>query len=148
MNNFDKISIYIYIFDYQCRVLLKAFPDLRYLRSEDWVVWQWHFLIHFLAMLSAENLNSPENLHYCAKKLNVFRSSRTEVFLGNGILEICSKFTGEHPCRNAISIELQSMTTWCATENSHFELWLLYWKRIFIFRLSLAITRSEIQIVH
>ena len=36
------------------------------------------------------------------------RSSRPEVFLGKGVLKICSKFTGEHPCRNAISINLQS----------------------------------------
>ena len=28
------------------------------------------------------------------------RSSHTEVFLGKGVLKICSKFTGEHPCRN------------------------------------------------
>ena len=30
------------------------------------------------------------------------------MFLGKGVLEICSKFTGEHPCRSAISIKLQS----------------------------------------
>ena len=24
------------------------------------------------------------------------------MFLGKGVLKICSKFTGEHPCRNAI----------------------------------------------
>ena len=33
------------------------------------------------------------------------RSSRLEVFLGRGILEICSKFIGEHPCRSVISLE-------------------------------------------
>ena len=36
------------------------------------------------------------------------RSSRPEVFLGKGVLKICSKFTGEHPCQSAISIKLQS----------------------------------------
>ena len=36
-----------------------------------------------------------------------FRSSRPEVFLGKGVLKIYSKFTGEHPCRSAISIKLQ-----------------------------------------
>ena len=30
------------------------------------------------------------------------------MFLGKSILKICSKFTGEHPCRSAISIKLQS----------------------------------------
>ena len=34
------------------------------------------------------------------------RSSRPEVFLGKGVLKIFSKFTGEHPCRSAISIKL------------------------------------------
>ena len=30
------------------------------------------------------------------------------MFLGKGTLKICSKFTGDHPCRSAISIMLQS----------------------------------------
>ena len=28
------------------------------------------------------------------------------MFLGKGVLKICSKFKGEHPCRSAISIKL------------------------------------------
>ena len=36
----------------------------------------------------------------------VFRSSSPEVFLGKGVLKICSKFTGKHPCRSAISVKL------------------------------------------
>ena len=35
------------------------------------------------------------------------RSSHPEGFLGKGVLKICSKFTGEHPCRSAISIKLR-----------------------------------------
>ena len=35
------------------------------------------------------------------------RSSHPEVFLGKGLLKICSKFT-EHSCQSAISIKLQS----------------------------------------
>ena len=27
------------------------------------------------------------------------------MFLGKGVLKICSKFTGEHPCRSVISIK-------------------------------------------
>ena len=34
------------------------------------------------------------------------RSSRPDVFVEKGILKTCSKFTGEHPCRSAISIKL------------------------------------------
>ena len=32
-----------------------------------------------------------------------FRSSHLVVFLGKDVLKICSKFTGEHPCRNYTS---------------------------------------------
>ena len=37
-----------------------------------------------------------------------YKSSHPEAFLGKGVLRICSKFTGEHPCRSAISIKLQA----------------------------------------
>ena len=37
-----------------------------------------------------------------------FRSRHPKVFLEKGVLKICSKFTGEHPCRSAISTKLQS----------------------------------------
>ena len=37
-----------------------------------------------------------------------YRSSRPGVFLRKGVLKICSKFTGEHPCqRNFIEIALR-----------------------------------------
>ena len=35
-------------------------------------------------------------------------SNRPEVFLGNCVPKICSKFTGEHQCQCAISVKLQS----------------------------------------
>ena len=35
-----------------------------------------------------------------------YRSSHSELFLGKGVLKICSKFTGEHPCWSAILIKL------------------------------------------
>ena len=37
----------------------------------------------------------------------IVRSSHLEAFLGKGVLKICSKFTGEHPCQSVISIKLQ-----------------------------------------
>ena len=43
-----------------------------------------------------------------------YRSSHPEVFLEKGVLKICSKFTGEHPCRSVISIKL------LCTLKSHF----------------------------
>ena len=36
------------------------------------------------------------------------RSNSPDVFLGKGILKICGKFTGEHPCQSVISIKLQN----------------------------------------
>ena len=39
------------------------------------------------------------------------RSSHPDEFLRKGVLKICNKFTGEHPCRSAISIKLQSNFT-------------------------------------
>ena len=38
--------------------------------------------------------------------LRIFRSSRLELFSRRCVLKICSKFTGEHPCRSSISIRL------------------------------------------
>ena len=46
------------------------------------------------------------NNHWLLLQISSFRSSPSEVFLGKGVLKICSKFTGEHPCRSAISIKL------------------------------------------
>ena len=37
---------------------------------------------------------------------SVYRCSHPDVFLGKGVLKICSKFTGDHPCRSVISIKL------------------------------------------
>ena len=36
-------------------------------------------------------------------KISNFRSSGPELFLGKGVVKICGKFTGEHPCRSVIS---------------------------------------------
>ena len=36
----------------------------------------------------------------------LFRSSHPEVFLWKSVVKICSKFTGEHPYRSAISMKL------------------------------------------
>ena len=44
----------------------------------------------------------------CESTKTYSRSNRPEVFLGESVLKICSKFTEEHPCRSAISIKLQS----------------------------------------
>ena len=39
---------------------------------------------------------------------SISRNSHAEVLLRKGVLIICSKCTGEHPCQSAISTNLQS----------------------------------------
>ena len=41
-----------------------------------------------------------------------FRTSHPLVFFGKVVVKICSKFTGEHPCRSAISIKLLCTLAW------------------------------------
>ena len=48
--------------------------------------------------------NQPPTINYSSS----FRSSHPEMFLEKGVLKICSKFTGEHPSWNVISIKLLS----------------------------------------
>ena len=45
-------------------------------------------------------------LEFIAKQIGKKRSNRPEVSLGKGVLKICSKFTGERPCRSVILIKL------------------------------------------
>ena len=59
----------------------------------------------FLTLLIA-SCNNSVNYIMC-------RSSRPEVFLGKGVLKICSKFIGEHPCRSVISIKLLCSVMYC-----------------------------------
>ena len=40
--------------------------------------------------------------------IQLFLEGIPGIFLRNGVLKICCKFTGEHPCQSAISIKLQS----------------------------------------
>ena len=54
-------------------------------------------------------LQLSKNLVAMQSKVNVWKKCRgscPEVFLEKGALKICSKFTGEHPCRNVITIKL------------------------------------------
>ena len=61
---------------------------------------------HILNNFGKNFSNSIRNA--CKFHILLQRSSPTEVFLGIGILKICTKFTGEHPCRSVILIILQS----------------------------------------
>ena len=52
--------------------------------------------------------HNTEKTQHTILSFKKYRSSHSKVFLGKGVLKICRKFTGEHACRNAISIKLQS----------------------------------------
>ena len=39
-------------------------------------------------------------------QISIIKSSHPEVFLRKDVLKICSKFTGEHPCRSVVLIKL------------------------------------------
>ena len=68
-------------------------------------LYKFHLFLVFL-LLIFERLN-------VGRILGVYRSSCPEVFLGKGVLEICNKFTGEHPCLSGILIKLQSNSIEC-----------------------------------
>ena len=69
------------------------------------------------------------------------RSSHTEVFLGKSVLKMCSKFTGEHPCRSAISTNLLCNFIESTLPNAYSPVNLLH-----IFRTPfLRVTRSKIR---
>ena len=60
-------------------------------------------------------------------------SSPPDVFLGNGVLKICSKFTGERPCQGAIYWNLSLV--WVSPVNllHIFRALLNVWKRWYMF---------------
>ena len=86
----------------------------------EWTMYQLHsfivkkllYLILALMQMSIVFLFSIWDIFNNSKLcLNICsRDSRPEVFLEKGVLKICSKFTGEHPCRCVISINLRSTT--------------------------------------
>ena len=47
-------------------------------------------------------------IYWCLSSKVLTEAAVQEKVLGKGVLKICSKFTGEHPCRSVISIKLQS----------------------------------------
>ena len=55
---------------------------------------------YFLEVTTVKSLSSSSP--------GIFRSNHPELFLGKGVLKICSKFTGEQTRRSVISIKLQS----------------------------------------
>ena len=61
--------------------------------------------VTFLCLLNLREKSVMET--FTVLNISSFTSSCPEVLLGKGVLNISSKFTGEHPCQRAISIKLQ-----------------------------------------
>ena len=77
---------------------------------------------------------SHQSHHSCARKEKLFRcytipiektpkerfrNSHSDMFLGKDVLEICSKFTGEHLCRSVILIKLHCNFTEITLQHGH-----------------------------
>ena len=56
-------------------------------------------------------------------EVDSWKKQSIKLFLGKGVQKICCKFTGEHPCRNVISIKLLdnfieiTLQHWCSPVN-------------------------------
>ena len=69
------------------------------------------------------NLQEDHRARISFMILCIFRYSLPEVFLVKGVVKIRSKFTGEYPCRSAVSIKLLcnfiqiALRHWCSPVN-------------------------------
>ena len=61
---------------------------------------------------SSESYSSDQKFSYMP-----LQKQPPKVFLGKGVLNICSKFTEEHPCRSAISIKCKALRHGCSPVN-------------------------------
>ena len=82
-----------------------------------WIIFKWQkFRLRVLLSISLiffqfrhevgyGSVSYKKSVHAFQDVLN-YRSSHPEVFIGNGTLKICSKFTEENPWQSVISIKL------------------------------------------
>ena len=63
------------------------------------------FFVTLKLLLLFKDSNNKENVFFNIYFI-ILRSSHQEVFFEKGVLKICSKSTGEQPCRNVISIKV------------------------------------------
>ena len=52
-----------------------------------------------------------DDIHVVGNISDCFNETPMKYFLKKGVLKICSKFTGEQPCRSAVSIKLLCFAT-------------------------------------
>ena len=85
-------------------------PDfiIYYICPTIWMLCSRNYQLVFVSISSHMIIFKSKDHYFWVSYFQVFRSSIQEVFLSKGVLKICSKFTGEHPCYSAISITLQN----------------------------------------
>ena len=125
-------DLHLHICSICLRLVVSSLTEIRYLQIESrkreqtnesmmikifylygffkWAMSIWWAIEYFLLVYKLFEF-VVELIPAMRNKAKIIRSSRPEVFLGKGILKICSKFTGEQPCRSVISIKLQSNFT-------------------------------------
>ena len=88
-------------------LMMSFYGKLSYLSHIFAIYKTWNF-ISYQCAISSRMIEWSMNGRAWAKKVKLrnCKSSRPEMFLRKGVLKICSKFTGEYPCRSAISIKL------------------------------------------
>ena len=110
----DHIHLFIYLYYF----LLKIHYLFHNLVASEWGLFHFQWYTHLVSQ-PIEIFFYQNNIRWSSCLLDLsntlYRSSHPEVFLGKGVLKTCSKFTGEHPCRSAISIKL-----FCNFIESHF----------------------------
>ena len=83
----------IYVTDFREGVAFLTPPPIREQpwKSPSWIGLSFYVsFVYFVCIYSSYLINIPTK----------FKSSHPDVFLRKGVLRICSKFTGEHPCRS------------------------------------------------
>ena len=87
------------------KIILNISNSCFVLPSQDWIL----FTINWSIKLRRDFITSFIVLIAFFSHHKIHRSNHPEVFLVKGVLKICIKFIGEHPCRSAISIKLLCM---------------------------------------
>ena len=110
-NSITSANSWCKTFFQHARASLIELLKLKHLTSAGKFLSQWMYLKQPPSLLYLPDCWDDFLLCWMCKVDQTFaynfeRSSHPEVYLRKGGLKICSKFTREHPCRSAISINL------------------------------------------
>ena len=100
-----------------------------------------------MRLMTLPNSRMTPSFYYCGDR-GLLRSSPSEVYLGKGVLKLCSKFTGEHSCHKGEHFGLSSpvnllhifRTTFPKISSAS----VYYWKLLFITCLHVILVKSNV----